>query len=73
MWSTEGRRTVGTATDVTMRTIAVVVSIVLLSLLLILVGITATALVLVWPPFGLGAIAAGVGARLLHETRNSIP
>jgi hypothetical protein len=60
-------------TNVSMRTIAAVVSLVLLSLLLILFGIAATALVIVWPPLGLGAIAAGVGARLLHETRNQIP
>jgi hypothetical protein len=72
MLSTGARRTVG-ATNVTMRTTAIVVSIVLLSLLLILFGVAATALVLVWPPLGLGALAAGIGARLLHETRNQTP
>lgn len=57
--------------DVRMRTIATVVSIVLLSLLLILVGASAVALTIVWPPLGVGTIAAGAGVRLLHEIRNS--
>lgn len=60
-------------TNVIMRTIAHVVSWLLLSLLLIFAGAAAAALVVVWPPFGIGVLAAGAGARLLSETHNRHP
>lgn len=60
-------------TIVTMRTIAVTVSHVLLGLFLILFGAVAIALMFVWVPLGAGTIAAGAGARLLHEIRDPLP
>lgn len=56
-----------------MRTIAVTVSHVLLGLFLILFGAVAIALMFVWVPLGAGTIAAGAGARLLHEIRDPLP
>lgn len=57
------------AADVTMRTIANIVATIVLALLLILLGFTAVALMVVWPPLGIGTLLAGAGARLIHELR----
>lgn len=56
--------------DVTMRTIANVVARLVLACLLIIFGLAAAALVVVWPPLGVGTLIAGAGARLLHEHRH---
>lgn len=56
--------------NVTMRTVAFVVSLILLSLLLILTGVVCAVAMVAWPPAGAGVFAAGVGLRLLYETHH---